>query len=259
MARSVRRRARFALVATPVLGLVASLVAVSLPSPEQRAEVRAADVVAARYEKDLDAATSRFSSQVTTIVRDNTDDFGRALALVQKRTRSVPRIPEKGTSAYGREHSDRYQEARSRRDLALRPYLRLVRTLRSAVTIQEFIEAGTRTIRINPTKLLSDVVVVDGSPLREIVVPRYRAARKDLKKHPAPPGSEVLGRDLDRYVKDAITSAEEGADDIDAGRPFFFDFGRRPQDLQRRLVSLQSTLATQVLQVLDETTSPGSD
>ncbi len=259
MTRSVRRRARFALIATPVLGLVASLVAVSLPSPQERAEVRAADRVAVRYEQDLDAAASRFGERVVTIVRANTDDFERALKLVQERTRSVPRIPERGTTDYGREHSDRFQEARSRRDLALRPYLRLVRTLRAAVPIQEFIEAGTRAIRINPTKLLSDVVVVDGSPLRDIVVPRYRKARQDLKKHPAPPGSEVLGRDLDRYVKDAITSAQEGADDIDAGLPFFFDFGRRPQDLQRRLVSLQATLASQVLQVLDETSTPTSE
>ncbi|MEH3033944.1 MAG: alpha/beta fold hydrolase [Aeromicrobium erythreum] len=252
----VPRWGRRAVVATVVLGLVCVAVALTRPSPAQRDQVAAADRVASRYERALDEAVPRFAEKVRQGVLDNTDDFAEAHDVLRAAVKRVPRIPTAGTTAYGRSHSERYREARTRRDVELEPYVTLAATLEVAERAQAFIEAGTKVIRVNPAKLLEDQAVTTGRPLRDEVVPAFRKARSDLAKHPPPKGSEVLARDLRTYLKDAISTTEDGADALDAGRPFFFDFGKRPQDLQRRLQTLQRTLVAQVVQVLDEVVAP---
>lgn len=255
--RVVWRGFRAITVLTVLLGVLAVVVAVCLPSPDEQREVDAADRQAERYATRLDAALASFGEQSRTDVADHVDDLEKALALVRRHVRAVPRISSTGTTAYGRAHSLQYRAAKGRRSLALRPFVALVRVLEEAVAAQAFVRAGTRAIGINPLELLDGFSVLTGAPLRERVVPAYQDARKQLLAHAAPSGSAVLGRDLMTYVSDAITTTRDGADDIDAGRPFHFDFGTRPQDLQRRLASLNTSVASSALQAVDETAGFG--
>ena len=242
---------------TVLMGCLALVVAIGLPSPTQRREVEAADRVAARYAEILEANLVVFGEKTRQDVADHADDFATALTLVRRHVTAVPRISSRGTTAYGRAHSLEYRSAKGRRGLALRPFVQLVRVLEDAVRAQAFVRAGTKAIRINPLELLDGTPVVTGESLRELVEPAYRAARRTLQRHAAPTGSALLGQDLLTYVSDAITMTREGADDIDAGRPFRFDFGTRPQDLQRRLAALNASVASSVLQAVDETAGFG--
>ncbi|RYJ01170.1 MAG: hypothetical protein EON52_22035 [Actinomycetales bacterium] len=244
-------------VVTVLLGCLALVVAVRLPSPTQQREVDAADRAAGRYAKALDADLVAFGESTRDDVADHLDDLDQALALVRRHVTAVPRISTRGTTAYGRSHSLEYRAAKGRRSLALRPFVQLVRVLEGAVQTQGFIRAGTHAIEINPLELLDGTPVLTGEPLRELVVPEYKAARTKLQRHPAPSGSALLGQDLLTYVSGVIATTRDGADDIDAGRPFRFDFGTRPQDLQRRLAQLSASVVSSVLQAVDETAGFG--
>ncbi|KQY58760.1 hypothetical protein ASD11_03745 [Aeromicrobium sp. Root495] len=245
-------------IATVALGTVAVALALRQPSAAQEREVRAADERARSYARRLDAALVTFAEQSRHDVNQHAEDLAKALALVRRHVTEVPEVSADGTTSYGRAHSLEYRAAEGRRGLALRPFVQLVRVLEEAVDVQAFIRAGTDVIGINPLELLAGTPVVTGEPLRDRVVPAYESARKRLKRQDVPPGSAVLGRDLQTYVSDAITMTKDGADAIDAGRPFRFDFGTRPQDLQRRLAELNASVVASALQAVDETAGFGT-
>lgn len=247
---------RRSVLAVVVLGIASCVVAVLLPSPQEREQVRAADRVAARYDRSLDAVATDLQDDVRRAVRGNLTDMGRAFRRVKKLVAAIPKAPTAGTTAYGREHSEDYRTAEARRVLEAEPYADLIRTLAGAAAVQEFIDAAGRALQVNPAELLQGMAVTTGAPLRDEVVPAFRKAKADVRDHPAPPGDKQLERDVVKFLDDAVKQVRRGADDIDAGRPFFFDFGTKPRDLDKRLQKLQRALAGQVLQVLDEVTSP---
>ena len=210
------------------------------------------------YERELKQSIDDLAAYVVKRRFENETNYQKLHDEVAARMDGIPRIPKSGTTAYGREHSRDYRTAASRRDLELRPFRAFVTRLKNdAIPRQKFVEVGIDLVQINPVKLLEGFVVqFSGSALRTEVVPAYRKARKKLRAQ-RPGSAEVeLARDLERYATDAIKMTRDGADDIDAGRAFFFKFGDKPETLLTRLENTQRSIAVEVSTLVDAFDAP---
>lgn len=249
-------RGRFVavLVVSAVIASGVVVLAVTVaPTSEQKQQVRDADRVGEAYERELGTSMADLSAYVVERRLENKTDYQKLADQVAARMDDVPRIPETGTTSYGREHSREYRTAAGRRALELEPFDEFVTWLETVVVPrQEFVDVGIDLVQINPLKLLEGFnVQFSGSALRTEVVPAYRKVRKRLEQAQPGPAEAELARDLMRYADDTIKMTRRGADDIDAGQAFFFDFGDRPAALLTRLEAAQRSIAVEVTTRVD--------
>jgi hypothetical protein len=250
----MRTRLRAVVVLTVVLATGTVVLALTVvPSTEQKEEVRAADRVARAYDRELEQSIEDLGAYVVKRRFENETDYQKLHDQVVDRMDEVPTIPKGNTTDYGRKNSREYRTAAAHRGLELRQYLAFTAFLKNrAIPRQEFAEAGIKLVKINPSKLLEGFIVqTSGVALRTEVVPAYRKARKKLlAQRPAAEDAE-LARDLKTYADDTIEMTLDGAADIDAARPFFFDFGNRPNALLRRLETLLRAISAEVSTQVD--------
>ena len=239
---------RRAIVLTIVLGLAGTgLAAAGGDSGGQREQARAADAAVKGFHERLAAFDAKQSKLLGAAVAKDVDNYARLLKVADRAVAQAPEVPTRGTTAYGREHSDDYRDAINERDGIVAPYETLARVLRSrAIPASKFIIAARAAVLVDPAKLLKDKVIATGEPLREFVVPAFKKARARLKKQAVPADAELLAADLLAFVDGAIRQTRDGADRIDEGKPFFFDFGTQPQDLLVRLTGLETQVAREV-------------
>lgn len=256
----MRASFRAVLVLTTVIAAGALVLALTVaPSTEEKEQTGQAGRVAKEYEGRLARAVADLSAYVVKRRFENETNYQKLHDQVEARMDELPKIPEKGTTAYGREHSRDYRTAAARRELELRPFRAFLTHLEKAVIPrQEFVETGIDLVQINPVKLLEGFAVVTGAPLRTEVVPAYKKARKKLREQEPGVADAELARDLERYADDAIKQTRGGADDIDAGRAFFFDFGDKPDALLTRLEATQRSIAAEVSTRVDAFDPGGS-
>lgn len=256
----MRTSFRLALGATVLVAGTALVLALTVaPSTEEKEQVDRADRVAQEYERRLARDVDDLAVYVAKRRFENETDYQKLYDEVMQRIEDVPSIPAKGTTKYARENSRDYRNAKARRALELEPYRDFALRLESdVIPRQEFVDLGIDIVKINPVKLLEGFAVqFSGQPLRSEVVPEYRKVRRKLKKQKPGPQDAELARDLQRYVDDAIKQTQDGADDIDAGRAFFFDFGDRPKTLLARLEATQRSIAAEVSAQVDAFDSVG--
>jgi hypothetical protein len=250
---------RRVLLATSFVGVGAVILALTVvPSPEQRRQVDHADQVAQQYRRDLSAYVDRLGDYVAKRLMKDGTDYQKLHDELMKHLPETPRLPAKGVTAYAREHSRDYRTAAARRALEMAPFRAFADRLES-VTIprQKLVDAGIKLVKLNPLKLLEGFIVqFSGEALRTEVVPAYKKARARLLKQRPTPADGELARDLKTYADDVISMTSQGADDIDAGRSFFFDFGDRPKALLGRLADTQRAIAAEVSTQVDAL--PGS-
>lgn len=234
--------------AVPALTLLTAIVLVALAltvvkSPAQREQIEASDKVAARFTVTLERFTSSTARNVVARSLATKKDCQELLTYLETRMAKAPTLPTTGTTRYGRAESGDYARAAVRRDLALKPFRALSAHLKDkTVPYFAFADAGVKLVSLSPSKLLEDQLIFTGEPLRELVLPAFEKARDKLKKQATPTGSELLRRDLLTYADDVIDQTKGGANDIDVGKPFRFDFGDRPKGLYKRLVALQASI-----------------
>jgi hypothetical protein len=251
---------RVVLVLTTVIAATALLLVYTVvPTTEQKEQTKRATRVGEAYDRQLTRAIDDLGAYVVKRRFEDETDYQKLYDEVRKRMATVPTIPTQGTTAYGREHSREYRTAAGRRGLELRPFHRFTTTLRATIIPrQDFVEVGIDLVKINPLKLLKGFTLTSGSPLRTEVVPAYQKTRKKLLKQRTAPVDAELARDLEKYADDAIKMTKDGADDIDAGRPFFFKFGDKPDTLLTRLETTQRSIATQVSTMVDAFDTSGA-
>ena len=254
-------RGRFAavLVVTVLVAAGALVLAFTVaPSADQRQQTDDAGRIGRAYERELTQSIDDLAAYVVKRRFENETDYQKLHEQVTVQMDEVPRIPKEGTTAYGRQHSRDYRTAASRRELELEPFRALVTRLENdVIPRQEFVEVGIDLVQINPAKLLEGFVVqFSGSALRTEVVPAYKKARKKLRAQKPDPADAELARDLERYADDAIKMTKDGADDIDAGRGFFFEFGDKPDTLLTRLENTQRSIAVEVSTLVDAFDTP---
>jgi hypothetical protein len=244
---------RLVLVLTTVLASTALvLVYTVVPSTEQKEQTREAGRVGDAYDRQLTRSIDDLGAYVVKRRFEDQTDYQKLYDEVRKRMDAVPTISTRDTTAYGREHSRDYRTAAARRGLELRPFRRFTSTLKTVVIPrQKFVEVGIDLVKINPVKLLKGFTLSTGGPLRTEVVPVYQKTRKKLLKQRRAPVDAELARDLEKYADDAIKMTKDGADDIDARRPFFFKFGDKPDALLTRLETTQRSIASQVSTMVD--------
>ena len=238
-----------ALLATTVIAAGALALALTVaPSTEEKEQTKEAGRVAKAYESRLAREVDDLSAYVVKRRFENETNYQKLYDEVTARMDDLPKIPTKGTTAYGREHSRDYRTAAARRELELKPFRQLMTHLETVVIPrQDFVDAGIDLVQINPVKLLEGFTVVfSGEPLRTEVIPAYRKARKKLRNQQPTAADAELARDLELYADDAIKMTRDGAADIDAGRAFFFDFGEKPDALLTRLEATQRSIAADV-------------
>lgn len=247
------RLLRAVLILTAVIGAGVLVLAFTVvPSTAEKQEVREAGRIARDYERRLDREVEELGAYVVKRRFENETDYQKLHDEVGERIEAVPAIPRRGTTAFGREGSRDYRNAADRRELELRQYEAFMVELEDRIIPrQEFVEAGIDLVKVNPLKLLEGFFVSSGAPLRTEVVPEYRKARKKLLA--TRPGNDEaeLARDLEQYADDTITMVRGGAADLDAGRPFFFDFGDEPNLLLSRLEAAQRAIAAEVSTMVD--------
>ncbi|MEV7395871.1 hypothetical protein [Aeromicrobium sp. NPDC092404] len=244
----MRSRLRLAVLATFVIGLVlAGLGSVVAKSPEQRDEIRAADAVAQRFDRAVSRYVSDAAADIASKHDADQDGYPALLKLAQAKLRGAPELGERGTTSYGREHSDDYQSAEDRRRAALQSLADLETYLRKrAIPDSKFIAAGKKLVGLRPGTLLGDDPVLNGDPLRERVLPAYKKARSQVEKQSVPEGSRLLKLDLVTYADDVIAQTKDGAEKIDDQEAFFFQLGDRPVELFQRLAAFESGIQVQV-------------
>ena len=249
----MRSRLQRAIAATFVVGLVvAGIGSVVAKSPEQRDQIRAANAVAQRFDTKMERYTVAAAQELKSKHDADQDGYSALLKLVKDKIEDAPRLRPGGTTSYGREHSDDYQGAEERRSAALAPFEDLEAYLRTrAVPDSKFIAAGKKLVALRPGTLLGKDPVLNGTPLRERVLPAYEKARDGLKKQDTPKGSELLQVDLMTYANDLISMTKEGAKKIDAQEAFFFQLGDRPVKLFQRLATIESAIRVQVAQQVE--------
>ena len=244
---------RVVLVLTTVIAATALvLVYTVVPTTEQKEQTNQATKVGEAYDRQLTRSIDDLGAYVVKRRFEDETDYQKLYDEVRKRMAAVPTIPTQGTTAYGRKHSREYRTSAARRGLELRPFRQFTNTLKTVIIPrQEFVEVGIHLVKINPVKLLKGITLTSGEPLRTEVVPAYQKTRKKLLKQHRAPVDAALARDLEKYADDAIKMTKDGADDIDAGRPFFFKFGDKPHTLLTRLETTQRSIATQVSTMVD--------
>lgn len=250
----MRGRLAAVLVVTVLVAVSVLVVAFTVaPSTDQKEQADDAGRVARAYERELATSIDDLAAYVVKRRFENETNYQKLYEQVTIRMDAVPRIPTKGTTAYGREHSRDYRTAAARRGLELEPFRAFVELLENIVIPrQEFVEVGIDLVKINPAKLLEGFIVqFSGSALRTEVVPAYQKVRKKLRAQKPGPAEAELARDLEKYADDAIKMTKKGADDIDAGRGFFFKFGDKPKVLLTRLEATQRTIAAEVSTQVD--------
>jgi len=249
----MRTRLRLALLATFVIGLVLSgLGAVVAKSPEQRDQIDAADRVAQRFEADVDDHVAAAADKIKSKHDADQDGYPALLEVVQDQIADAPRLRPGHTTAYGREHSNDYEDAGNHRATALAPLKELETYLRTqAIPNSKFIAAGKKLVALRPGTLLGDEPVVDGDPLRKRVLPAYEKARDRMKDQDAPKGAELLRLDLMTYANDIISMTKDGAKKIDEQKAFFFQLGDRPVELFKRLAAMETAIQVQVTQQVE--------
>jgi hypothetical protein len=240
-------------LATFVIGLVLTgLSSVVAKSPEQRDQIHAADVVAERFDASVERHVADAAAELKSKHDADQDGYPALLELAQEKIADAPRLRPGDTTSYGRKHSDDYQDAGTRRAAALAPLKTLEAYLRTeAIPNSKFIAAGKKLVGLRPGVLLGKDPVVDGEPLRKLVLPAYEEARTRLKKQDTPKGSELLQLDLVTYANDIIAMTKDGAKKIDDQKAFFFQLGDRPVELFQRLATLESTIQVQVAQQVE--------
>ncbi|MGI9085937.1 MAG: hypothetical protein ACR2FE_11725 [Aeromicrobium sp.] len=256
----MRVRLRAVLILTALLAGGAVVLAFTVvPSTAQKQQVQDAGRVAEAYERDLEQSIDELGAYVVKRRFENATNYQKLYDQVTERMDTIPTIPKEGTTAYGRKHSREYRTAASRRSLELVQFERFTTFLQNRIIPrQEFVDAGVDLVQVNPRKLLEGFTVqFSGEALRTEVVPAYRKARKKLlDQKPAAEDAE-LARDLKRYADDTIKMTRGGADDIDAGRGFFFEFGNKPDLLLRRLEDTQRAIAAEVSTQVDAIDTSG--
>ena len=221
-------------------------------SPEERAQVRVANRAADRFDRAMDEFSRTSAQDIDSQLKASKTNYQALKTFVDARIDEAPRLSSAGTTDYGRRHSDRYVLAKARRDLVLTPFTTLTTYLREhAIPDQGFVDAGRKLVQINPARILANVAVFTGTPLRELVIPAFEKAKDRLKKQTPPEDSKLLDLDLMTYAGDAIKQTKQGATKIDARQPFVFNFGTRPDDLLRRLVVIESATSAEVRNDVD--------
>jgi hypothetical protein len=255
---STRTRLRSAIAATILIGAVSALIgALAVPPPHERQAERKADAVARDFRPVMNAYVRRTSAAIVNQLRKKPDGYPALLALTSRLVERAPQVPTRGTTAVGRERSDRYRQALASRTLALSPFVDLEGYLRTrAIPGSSFIVSARKLLRLSPAKLLGDSPIFEGAPLRDKVLPAYEKARKDLGRRTPPEGAELLMVDLRTFADDVIAMTKAGAKDIDDGKPFYFDFGTRPKELYDRLVIVESSIQREVADRVDVLTTP---
>jgi hypothetical protein len=249
----VRRTLRWALVTTVATALVlVGLAATLVESPREREQVDAADQVARSYRLTLDRYTAQTAAAIRRQHDKDPDRYVALLRLIEKRDKQAPKISRRGTTAYGREHSDAYRNTDELKRVALSQFDELENHLRrTAVPDSRLIVAARRLLDLSPAELLKDDPVVTGAPLRDVVVPAYEKASRRLDKAGVPADAGVLAADLASYAERVISMTKSGAKKVDRGEPFFFDLGQA-DGLTRRLATYEA-LVQQAVDDLVET------
>ena len=250
----MKKRLRSFTVTSVVIGVALVLAGlVVVDSPAERAQIRAADRVAARHQDAVKRFTTTTAASIAGKKANSKKDLSALLSFVDERLGAAPRIPTSGTTAFGREHSRAYRTAAERQKFALQPFRSLAAFLRDgAIPDLAYIAAGRKLVQVSPAKILEGFQVFTGTPLRELVLPAFEKARDDLKKQDPPADSKLLGIDLETYADDVISMTKDGADKLDRQTNFVFDFGARPDDLFRRLGIVETTIKSELSTRIDE-------
>lgn len=250
---TMRRRLGVSIAATVVTGLVLSGLALTIAkSPQERDEIRAADNVARIFDDNLDRYVAESGPAVRRVHARDTDGYPALLRFLEERIANAPDLPSRGTTAYGRSHSEAYKQELGRRKFALMPLVGLSTYLRArAIPNSRFVSAGRKLVKLSPESLLSKEPITTGRALRELVLPAFEKARDRMKAQQAPEGSDLLLLDLNTYADDVIAMTEKGAKALDEGKPFFYELGDRPDQLYQRLVAVESAIENDVSQKVE--------
>lgn len=216
-------RTRGLVIALPVILTVLIAVAVGglvlVQDQRQSAQVDEADQVAQTYLADVAA----FRSTVVDRVNESDEDDPGALSRIVRRViAKPPRLAS--TSSYGREHSTAYAEAVQVQETVLRPYRRLISTLRKADGALEFISAARKVLTLRASDYVGAGLITSSAPVRGSLIPAFVKARDEFDQVPVPRGQDELADEVRGAAQYVIDQATVLADRIENRQSFSFTY-----------------------------------
>lgn len=217
------------MIALPVILTVLIAVAVGalvlVQDQRQADQVAEADQVAQAYLRQI----ASFRSTVVDRVNESDEaDPGALGAIVRRAIAKPPRLGS--VTTYGREHSTAYAEAVQVRETALRPYRRLISTLRRADDSLEFIEAARKVLELRATDYVGSSLITSSAPVRSSLIPAFVKARDEFAQVPVPKGQEELAAKVRAAAQYVIDQATVLADRIESRQSFSFTYQEQFQD-----------------------------
>ena len=231
-----------------IVGIVVLIVILGIvfgvKNMNDQASLKKANEIADTYVSNITnykkTANEELKTQSTTVTSEET---AKAFASnVDKKLKGIPSLETSGK--YGADHSDAYKKALGLKNDLTSAYTNLKQSSSDIAAGYSFVGSVQTLLNMKVSDYLGGGAVMDGTPIREKLIPPYQAALDAFKKVQVPKGQEELAKNTTKTYTDFIAAASDAAAKLDAHQSFSFDFSSELASLQDQVATYQTTLQT---------------
>lgn len=169
----------------------------------------------------------------------NTEQSAKAFAQnVDTKLKAIPSL--ESVDSYGAERSESYKNALKLKNSLTASYIDLKKSSEEYATARAFTASIEGMLGMKVSDYLGGGAVMDGTPVRQKLIPPYQAALDAFKKVQVPNGQEELAKSTAKTYTDFISAANDAAAKLDAHQSFSFDFSKEFAALQAQLDGFKS-------------------
>jgi len=230
-------------------------VTLSVKNANDQASVKKADEIAATYQPDITDYSKLANEEIKTqIAKVNSEQTAKEFANVV--TAKIKAIPALGSvDVYGAEHSEAYKKAAASKDQLTALYQDLAKYAGGELAITyAFADSVQGLLNMKVNDYIGGGAVMDGSPVREKLIPAYQAALDKFKNVQVPKGQEELAKNTTTTYTNFIVAANDAAKKLDAHESFSFDFSEQFATLQNQLNTLKTTTQANFMTAVQKAT-----
>jgi hypothetical protein len=227
-----------------IVGLAIILAVIfGIKNANDQASLKKADEIAVPHQANIDiykkAANAEIQAKSASV---NSEQTAKEFAdVVDAKIKAIPELQSVGR--YGEKHSNVYQKAVNSRDQLKKSYESLALYARGELASSyKYLATIQGMLNMKVSDYLGNVQVVDGSPVREKLIPPYQAAYDSFAKLTVPEGQGELAKNTRNTFMSFITSAQDAAKKLDSHESFSFDFSKEFADLQNQVNAAGATL-----------------
>jgi hypothetical protein len=240
-----------------ILIILAIVVAISqsITHANNQADAKRADEIAKKYQPQLDDYKKRSDAEIKAQAASvNSEESAKIFAgMIDAKIKSLPEI-QSVNNAYVYENSKGYKTALSIRDGIKNSYEELALYARGDLASRyKYLATVQSMLDMKVSDYLGNTQVMDGTPVREKLIPPYQSALDAFMKLPIPKGQEVFAKNVRNTYGGFVSAAADAAKKLDAKESFSFDFSKEFTDLQGQVNTERSSLQDVFLDRVNQT------